>query len=137
MTQIKSEVNTQVLVTFIGPGSGLTTIPDLVVLKDGVVVVNVDVALVEIGVSNLYNIVFTPNATGMYVVYGFNEILVEVDVVTKSLERMLYSLEDVALGSWQWNKTNGEMIMLKQDGTTLAQFTVLDNLTQASRERIS
>lgn len=137
MTQTQSEINTQIISTFIGPGSGLTTIPDLVVLRDGAVVVDVDVALIEIGVSNLYNIVFTPNATGTYVVFGFAEILTKVEVVTKSLERVINSLEEVALGSWQWNKTNGSMIMLKQDGTTLAQFTVLDNLTQASRERIS
>jgi hypothetical protein len=69
---------------------------------------------------------------------AFNgQIFGYVDVVSRSLDSYLKNIEDEALGSWTWDKQAGTLTMLKQDGTQLAIFNVVDNLTTASRERVS
>ncbi|MNY59748.1 hypothetical protein D3C86_1962240 [compost metagenome] len=60
-----------------------------------------------------------------------------MEVVTKSVYNSLRDILDESIGSWQWDKTTGGLVMLRQDGATLATFTVVDNLTTSSRERIS
>jgi hypothetical protein len=133
MIQIyNSPVNTQVLITTIIAG---TSIPgDLLLLKDGVVN-GTAVAYASIS-GNICTFSFTPTTTGVYTLIGVGEVIATVEVVTKSIQAYLKNLEDEALGSWQWNKQTGVMTMLRQDGTQLAQFNVVDNLTTSSRERV-
>lgn len=79
---------------------------------------------------------FTPNATGKYTLaLASGEILAVVDVVSRTLQSYARNIEDEALGSWQWSRTNGTLQLLRQDGSVLANFAVTDTLTNSSRER--
>jgi hypothetical protein len=79
---------------------------------------------------------FTPAATGRYTVaLADGTLLGAVDVVTRTVQSYVKNLEDEALGSWQWDRTNGTLQLLRQDGSVLANFTVTDTLTSSSRER--
>lgn len=131
------EVNNQVTVTAVGPGTGLPTPPDMALLLNGIPVVSPVISFSQAGAGPLYNFTFTPTNTGTYVLYAFGDIQGVIEVVTQSLFTITKSIQDEALGSWQWDKTNGTLVLLRQDGTTLAQFNVVDNLTTSSRERIS
>jgi hypothetical protein len=135
MYTIESEINNSVTITAQGPSSGLSAPPDQILLFNGAV------SLLTVTCNNiagpLYNMTFTPNATGTYVLYAFGVIQGVVNVVNQSLYTITKNIQDEAIGSWQWDKTAGTLVMLRQDGTALAQFTVVDNLTTSSRERIS
>lgn len=79
---------------------------------------------------------FTPTATGRYTVaLADGSLLGVVDVVNRTVQSYVKNLEDEALGSWQWDRTNGTLQLLRQDGSVLANFTVTDTLTSSSRER--
>ena len=84
-----------------------------------------------------WSVTFTPTATGIYSLFVYGSIQVRVQCVTKSLYSMLANVEDEALGSWQWNKETGVLTILRQNGSVLATHNVVDNLTEASRERVS
>jgi hypothetical protein len=132
------EINNTAVVTAQGPGTGLSVPPDLVLLFNGSPVNTPTVSFSAAGGGTpLYNFSFTPAATGEYVLYAFGAIQGVVEVVTQSLYSITRNIQDESLGSWQWDKVAGTLIMLRQDGTTLAHFTVIDNLTTSSRERIS
>lgn len=130
------EVNNPVTIIAQGPGTGLTTPPDLVVLFNGAVSTIVP-TFAAVGAGPLYSFTFTPVATGVYIVYGFGAIQGLVNVVTQSLYTITKNIQDEAIGSWQWDKVAGNLVMLRQDGTTLATYTVTDTLTTSSRELIS
>jgi hypothetical protein len=131
------EVNNLVTVTAQGPSTGLSVPPDLALLFNGVPAVTPVVSFASAGAGPLYNFTFTPATTGTYLLYAFGAIQGVVNVVTQSLYTITRNIQDESLGSWQWDKVAGTLVMLRQDGTTLAQFTVVDNLTNSSRERIS
>jgi hypothetical protein len=135
MYSIEIEVNNPVTITAQGPSTGLTAPPDQILLFNGAVSV-LPVTFAPVA-GPLYNLTFTPTVTGTYLLYAFGVIQGVVNVVTQSLYTITKNIQDEAVGSWQWDKTAGTLIMLRQDGTTLAQFTVTDNLTMSSRERIS
>lgn len=130
------EINNAVTITAQGPGASLPSPPDLALLFNGAPSA-LPVSFSEIGTTVLYNFTFTPNATGTYILYAFGAIQGVVQVVTQSLYTITTNLQDEALGSWQWDKVGGTLTMLRRDGTTLATFTVVDNLTTSSRERVS
>jgi hypothetical protein len=135
MYSIEIEVNNPVSIIAQGPSSGLTAPPDQILLFNGAVsVLPVTFAPVS---GPLYKMTFTPTVTGTYILYAFGQLQGVVNVVTQSLYTITKNIQDEAIGSWSWDKTAGTLIMLRQDGTTLAQFTVVDNLTTSSRERIS
>jgi hypothetical protein len=128
-----AQVNSPVAITTLISG---TAVPgDLVLLKDGVSN-STPITFTSISASGLCKFTFTPTVTGIYTLYGQNSIIATVEVVAKSIATYLKNLEDEALGSWQWDKTAGVMTMVRQDGTQLAQFNVVDGLTASSRERI-
>lgn len=131
------EVNNLVTVTAQGPSTGLSVPPDLALLFNGVPAVTPAVSFASAGAGPLYNFTFTPATTGTYLLYAFGAIQGVINVVTQSLYTITRNIQDESLGSWQWDKVAGTLVMLRQDGTTLAQFTVVDNLTNSSRERIS
>jgi len=131
------EANTPVVLTLLSPTgeTGEQGPADLVLLRDGAVVTTTEVTVTDVGIHGLYNFTFTPQSTGTYTLYAYGAIQAQVEVVSTSIYTYLRNLEDEALGSWQWNKAEGTLIMLRQDGTELASFAVVDNLTEASRER--
>ena len=132
------EVNNAVIVTAQGPATGLTVPPDLTLLLNNAVVVTPTVTFAAVsGSVPLYNFTFTPTTTGTYILYAFGAIQGVVKVVTQSLYTITKNIQDEAIGSWQWDKVGGVLTMLRQDGTTLATYAVVDNLTTSSRERTS
>lgn len=98
-------------------------------------VVTPSISVTEIS-SGLYRASLTPTITGEYALFFQGRIVSELEVVTKSVYTFLQNIEDEAIGSWTWDKQLGKLTMLRQDGTTLGQFDVVENMTTASRERI-
>lgn len=130
------ETNNSVVITAQGVSSGLPVPTDLELLFNGAVS-TLTVSFAAVGTGPLYNFTFTPNATGTYILYAFGAIQGVVNVVTQDLYTITRNIQDEAIGSWQWDKVGGTLTMLRQDGTTLATYTVVDNLTTSSRERTS
>lgn len=80
---------------------------------------------------------FTPVSSGLYtVVLTDGSIAAHVDVVARSSVSYLKNIEDEALGSWTWNRVDGTLQVLRQDGSELANFAVVDTQTESSRERL-
>lgn len=131
------EINTPVSLVVKGPTSGLTSLPDLVLIKNGVIDNTTSVSFTDLSTQYLYGMGFSPSSTGVYYLHAFGEVQAKVEVVTQSLYNTVKNLQDEALGSWQWDKTTGVLTMVRRDGTTLATFNVVDNLTNSSRELIS
>lgn len=125
-------VNNSVVVT--AKISGTTLPLDFVVLKDGAVNGTL-ISFSNLNAAGLSNFTFTPTTTGTYTLYGDSQVIATVEVVTRTAKSYLANLEDEAMGSWQWDKASGSLNMLRQDGTALASFQVIDDLTTSSRER--
>lgn len=138
MLQLNSTVNTSLTFTVLDPAGTTGTPPtDLTLLFNGTVVTSPAITVTDLSNKGLYNFTFTPLATGVYVVYAYGSIVAQIDITTRTLTSFLQNIEDEALGSWIWNKTLGTLQLLKQDGTPLGSYNVVDNLTTASRELIS
>ena len=112
-----------------------TSPSDLLLLKDGSTT-STTLTFSNISTAGLANFTFTPTTSGVYTVYGDSQVIATVDVVSRTLTSYLQNIEDEALGSWTWDKVSGSLHMLKQDGTTLANFLVVDTLTTGSKERL-
>lgn len=125
-------VNQQVKLGFVGSTTGLSTFADLTFLKNGVVYAQ-SFTTSEVG-NKLYVVTFTPTTTGVYTLFVNGQIQATIEVVTKTLQTLATDLLDEALGSWTWNKTTGVLTLLRQSGSQLATYTVVDNSTTASRE---
>lgn len=136
MNTFDSTVNTTALVMVLGNAPSLTTIPDLALFLNGTIN-STSVTVAYTGQDNLYALSFVPTTTGVYYLYCFGEIQARVNVMTRSELSYLQNIEDEAVGSWSWNKTDGTLTLVRQDGTTLHTYDVTDNLTSASRELIS
>lgn len=107
------------------------------VLINGTLVVVPNLTIVESVHPGLYVFSYIPTNTGRVVIMFNNVIIAHIEVITKSIYSSLRNIEDEALGSWTWNKTLGELSLLRQDGTPLANFDVSDSQTSATRERTS
>lgn len=95
------------------------------------------VTAVSLGTPDITRVSFTPTSTGLHtIVAADGSIAAYVDVVSKTQTAYLSNIEDEALGSWAWNKTEGTLELLRQDGSGLATFAVIDTMTESSRERI-
>lgn len=132
-----SQVNLPVKLPFtsVGLATGLSSFNNVRFLLDGVTT-SVSYTTAEIG-NGLYTMTFTPSTTGTYTIFIEQTIAGIINVVTKPLYTYLKNIEDEAIGSWSWSKTNGSLTLTRQDGTTLAVFSVTDDLTAASRQRVS
>lgn len=129
-------LNTPVTVLVSGPSNVALT--DLYLIINGAVSSLSKTATQVANTNNtVWAVTFTPNVTGEYAVYAYGNLQVRATCVARSLYSALSSLEDEALGSWTWNKSTGLLTLMKQTGSTLATYTVTDNLTSASRERLS
>lgn len=135
MIALDSQVNSVVSVMVIGNAPSLTSIPDLALFLNGVIN-STPVTVVYSGTGNLYTLSFTPQSTGVYNLYCFTDMQARITVVNQSIYNYLQNIEDEATGSWAWDKVAGTLAMIRQDGTPLASFNVVDNLTTASRELI-
>jgi hypothetical protein len=111
--------------------------PGLTVLNNGTVVDSATTTVVESSTPGIYIVTYNPTITGRQCVIFNNNLVAFIEVVTKSIYSSLKNLEDEALGSWIWDKQLGKLDMIRQDGTPLASFDVVENLTTASRERTS
>lgn len=134
---LDSVVNQPVKIPFVSTNNvtGIVSFTNVFLLKDGVVNA-ATVTTVEIG-NGLYVATFTPTTTGKYALYIEKFVQGAVNIVTKSLYTFIQNLEDEALGSWSWDKNTGILQFMRQDGSTMAGFAVVDNLTTASRARTS
>lgn len=132
---IETIVNTPVKIPFVSEGNatGLTIFSGSWILKNGAIVV-LTTTFEEIG-NGLYVATFTPTSTGIYTYYVAGQIQATINVVSKTTAVFLQNLEDVALGSWSWDKNLGTLVFTRQDGTALATFSVEDTLIIATRER--
>jgi hypothetical protein len=138
MFQYTFPVNTQVLFTILDPAGTTGTPPtDLTMIFNGAVVTTPVVTVTDLATKGLYNVTFTPQATGTYMIYAYGQIQGIVNVVVQTIETYLQDLLDESQGSWSWDKVGGVLTMVRQNGQTLATFNVVDNLTTASRELIT
>lgn len=117
--------------------TGKTSFASMVLLKDGVLVPSPSFTVVEILTTGLYVLTYTPTTTGNYLFCYGATIVAYLEVVAKTSMTILRNLEDEAIGSWQWDKQAGTLTMIRQDGTNLANFAVVETITEASRERVS
>jgi hypothetical protein len=101
---------------------------------NGVLNVPTDITYTEIS-GGLYTLNFTPTTSGSYTLF-IGGLVYPFEVVTRDIMTVLRSIEDEALGSWQWNKITGSLSLLRQDGSALASFLVTDNADAATRERV-
>lgn len=85
--------------------------------------------------TGIWSVSFTPTATGVYTILGWGSVQDRINVVSRSLYSYLVNLEDESLGSWSWDKTTGVLQMVRQNGTALASFSVVDDNSISSRER--
>lgn len=86
--------------------------------------------------GDVFAISFTPGMTGEFYLSVLDKVVAQIEVVSKTALQYLQDIEDEAIGSWRWDKTAGTLLLVRQDGTDLASFTVTDTLTEASRERL-
>jgi len=129
-------INLPVRIPFTSTGlvTGLTTFTPTFLLN-GVATTITPITYTEIG-GGLYTANFTPTATGMLSMFVGGLVYSDIEVVGRTNTVILQNIEDESLGSWIWDKTLGTLSLLRQDGTSLANFNVVDTLTTASRERI-
>lgn len=114
--------------------TGLVSFAGVHLLKNGVSVSTPTITYAEIG-NGLYTAQYTPSSTGIYTLFIETKIQATINVVAKLTSTFIQNIEDEALGSWVWDKNAGTVLFKRQDGTTMAGFDVVDNLTTASRER--
>lgn len=84
--------------------------------------------------SGLNVAVFTPTTTGYYTLFIEGSIQAKFSVVSSTVQKIVRDIQDQVLGSWIWDKTTGELTLLRQDSSFLAKYKVIDNLESASRE---
>lgn len=106
------------------------------IYHDGVLTA-LTVAFTSVGSVGPSTAKFTPVTTGLHTLVMLDgTVVANVDVVTRTLQSYLRNVEDEALGSWVWNRADGTLQMLRQDGSVLANFAAVDTQTESSRERI-
>lgn len=135
ITVTESIVNTAIKAPFVSfnQTTGLVAFADMHILKDGILAV-ITPTYAEIG-NGLYVATFTPVATGLYTFFIEKQVQGIIKVVSKSIYTYLQNIEDVEMGSWIWDKNANTLVLKRQDGTDLAGFDVVDDLTTASRAR--
>lgn len=111
-------------------------IDGLVVLNQGITVVNPIITLAE-PYPGTYVLKYTPSSTGKTAFIFDGKLVSTLEVVTKNVLTFLKNIEDECLGSWSWDKQLGKLQMVRQDGTSLANFDITETMVLASRERTS
>jgi hypothetical protein len=119
--------------TSVGLVTGLTAFTP-VFLLNGVAITITPITYTEIG-GGLYTINFTPKAVGSISLFVEQGLRLDIEIAQRTNTQVLQNLEDSSMGSWIWDKVAGTMKMIRQDGTLLANFNIVDTLNSASRER--
>lgn len=135
-TDIK--VNTTLKIPFTDPEllEGKTSFTTIL-LKDGDLYTGLSTAIVfEEQGSGLYTVAIDFNTTGYFTVYVEGEVRAYVHVVAKDVYSILTDLDDVAQGSWRYDKATGVLTLYRQNGSVLRTYTVVDNNDETSRELI-
>lgn len=114
---------------------GLIVFPDFVLVgpAGGVVVVTPTYSEVAPG---FYQATFLVDITGYYNLRVGGQTHV-FEVVRKTSQGYLTDISDGTIGSWQWNKVSGELILLRSTGEVLATYQVTDGSDSASREKLT
>lgn len=132
------KVNTDLTLPFTHPDllEG-ETVFSFMLLKDGDVYTGLSQEPVfnEAG-NGLYTVTINFNTTGYFTVFVEGKIFAYVHVVTKDMYSILSDLDDVAQGSWRYDKKTGVMTLYRQSGAVLRTYNVLDNNDESSRELI-
>ena len=137
MTNFVVAVNTPVQMAFKAP-TGLSSFPDFLILANGTPVASPTYTVAEVATgTGVYSVTYTPLTTGKYILYAAGSFFASLDVQARTVYSYLQNIEDEAVGSWVWNKQAGTLQMIRQDGTVLGNFAVVENITTASRERTS
>ena len=132
-TQVSGVINTPINFYFTAT-TGITDFNVIATMVDGALNKSINVTYNETNQPGLYYGVLTPNVTGRYAFYLAPDLLVQIDVLPRDILSYVKNIEDEALGSWVWDKQAGTLAMIRQNGTALANFTVVESLTIASRE---
>ena len=107
------------------------------VINNGQLLELPNVTMYETDVPGVYAISYTPTTTGRALIMFNGKTVAYVEVITRSVYSFLKNIEDEAIGSWTWDKQQGKLVMIRQDGSALASFDVTDSNVAASRERTS
>jgi hypothetical protein len=122
--------------TSTGLVTGLTTFT-YTPLLNGKATILTGVTFSEIG-SGLYTFNFTPTVSGVYTLFIQNQLLTQIEVVTRSNAAILQDLQDEAIGSWTWDKIAGLLTLVRNDGVTvLSTYQIVETSVAASRERLT
>jgi len=113
---------------------GVTVFNQVVTLNGNVI--SVAATFTEIG-GGLYTMNFTPTTTGDWAIFIGGAVQLRFSVVTKLTAATLSDIVEEALGSWTWDKSSGLLTLLRNDGSTLATYTVTDTLQESVRERLT
>jgi hypothetical protein len=117
--------------------TGVTSFPDFAIVNNGTLVVSPSVTIAEVSGTGIYCVTYTPLATGTYAFHVNSAIYSVVDIVSRTDQSYLANIEDECLGSWVWNKQAGTLTTYRQDGTLFHTYTVIETITDASRELVS
>jgi hypothetical protein len=120
--------------TSVGLATGLTSFSPHFLLNGSTLVVT-PITYSEIG-NGLYTINFTPVVSGLLSIFIEQTLIRDIEIVNRTNTAILQNLEDDTLGSWTWDKALGTLNVIRQDGTPLANFKVIETTSNASRERI-
>lgn len=132
------KVNTDLRLPFTHPQllEGVVTWT-FMLLKDGVVYTGLTTPpTYEEHGNGLYSVVINFNATGYYTVFIEGSIVGYISVVTKDLYSTLSDLDDVAQGSWKFDKKTGVLTLYRQGGTVLRTYDFRENNDETSRQLI-
>lgn len=137
MINMTTRLNQQIKIPFADPNgtTGITTF-SYTILKDGVSYVGITPTFDEIS-GGIYTAEVSFTETGYYTFIAQGSIAAVIDVVEKDVYDILKDLDDVAQGSWVYDKAAGTLTLIRQDGNDLASFSVVDDNNTSSRERIS
>jgi hypothetical protein len=135
MTMLEATLNTPLVFAISGPAG--VSASDFAIYINGVLAIPSQATITQLGVSSVWSVALTPLTTGVYSIYCFGSVKEQVTCVAKSVQSFLANIEDEALGSWAWNKQTGVLTLLRQNGTTLSTYSVVDTSGTASRERTS
>ena len=132
------KVNTDLTLPFVHPqlAEGETSFT-FMLLKDGEIYTDLSQAPVYNEAGNgLYTVTINFNSTGYFTVFLEGVISAYVHVVTKDSYTILTDLDDVAQGSWKFDKKTGVMTLYRQNGAVLRTYQVISDNDQDSRELI-
>lgn len=133
-----TKVNTALKLPFTHPDllEGETVFSTMI-LKDGVIYTGLATPPVYTENGNgLYCIEINFNATGYFTVFIEGQIVAYINVVTKDLYSTLTDLDDVAQGSWNFDKKTGVLTLYRQGGAVLRTYNFTDDNNVTSRELV-